>query len=71
MSIGAQQRTYIVDGMSCQHCQATITDAVQRVSGVSAVEVDLDGGTVTVRGAGADDVAIRAAIDEAGYQVRP
>ncbi len=70
MSIGAQ-RTYIVDGMSCQHCRATITDAVQRIPGVSGVEVDLDGGTVTVRGAGADDAAIRAAIDEAGYQVRP
>jgi copper chaperone CopZ len=35
------------------------------------VEVDLGQGTVTVRGADADDAAIRAAIDEAGYQVRP
>jgi copper chaperone len=70
MSTGSQ-RTYVVDGMSCQHCRATITDAVQQVPGVSGVQVDLDRGTVTVRGADADDAAVRAAIDEAGYQVRP
>jgi copper chaperone len=70
MSTGSQ-RTYVVDGMSCQHCRATITDAVQRVPGVSGVQVDLDRGTVTVRGADADDAAVRAAIDQAGYQVRP
>ena len=70
MRIGSQ-RTYVVDGMSCQHCSATITDAVQRVPGVSGVQVDLDRGIVTVRGADADDAAVRAAIDEAGYQVRP
>jgi copper chaperone len=70
MSTGSQ-RTYVVDGMSCQHCRATITDAVQRVPGISGVQVDLDRGTVTVRGADADDAAVRAAIDQAGYQVRP
>jgi copper chaperone len=70
MSTGSQ-RTYVVDGMSCQHCRATITDTVQQVPGVSGVQVDLDRGTVTVRGADANDAAVRAAIDEAGYQVRP
>jgi copper chaperone len=70
MSTGSQ-RTYVVDGMSCQHCRATISDAVQRVPGISGVQVDLDRGTVTVRGADADDAAVRAAIDQAGYQVRP
>jgi copper chaperone len=70
MSIGTE-RTYVVDGITCGHCSATITDEVQRVPGVNGVEVDLNRGTVTVRGADADDAAIRAAIDEAGYQVRP
>jgi copper chaperone len=69
MGIGTE-RTYVVDGMTCGHCSATITEEVQRIPGVSGVEVDLDRGTVTVRGADADDAAIRAAIDEAGYQVR-
>ena len=70
MSIGAE-RTYVVDGMSCEHCRAAVTDEVRRVPGVTGVEVDLDGGTVTVRAHAADDAAVRAAIDEAGYTVRP
>ena len=70
MSIGAE-RTYVVDGMSCEHCRAAVTDEVRRVPGITGVEVDLDGGTVTVHGTGADDAAVRAAIDEAGYTVRP
>jgi copper chaperone len=65
------ERIYLVDGMTCGHCSAAIAEEVQQVPGVGGVEVDLDGGTVTVRGADADDAAIRAAIDEAGYQVRP
>jgi copper chaperone CopZ len=70
MSIAAE-RTYVVEGMSCEHCRTAIAGAVRGVPGVSGVEVDLEGGTVTVRGAGADDAAVRAAIDDAGYEVRP
>jgi copper chaperone len=70
MGIGTE-RIYVVDGMTCGHCSAAVTEEVQQVPGVSGVEVDLGQGTVTVRGADADDAAIRAAIDEAGYQVRP
>jgi len=70
MTIGAE-RTYVVDGMSCEHCRTAVADEVRRVPGVAGVEIDLDEGTVTVRGTGADDAAVRAAIDEAGYTVRP
>jgi copper chaperone CopZ len=70
MSLGTG-RTYVVGGMSCEHCRGAITEAVGAVPGVGGVEVDLEGGTVTVRGAGADDAAVRAAIDDAGYEVRP
>jgi copper chaperone len=69
MGIGTE-RIYVVDGMTCGHCSAAVTEEVQQVPGVG-VEVDLGKGTVTVRGADANDAAIRAAIDEAGYQVRP
>jgi copper chaperone len=63
--------TYIVPGMSCSHCEAAITDEVTRVSGVSAVEVELPSKRVTVRGERLDDPAIRAAIAEAGYDAEP
>jgi copper ion binding protein len=59
---------YSVTGMTCQHCVNAITSEVGQVDGVSSVMVDLGAKTVTVDG-GADDAAVRAAIDEAGYTV--
>ena len=67
--MSTQSLTYSVPGMSCAHCRAAITDEVQQVAGVSAVDVDLDSKRVTVSGAALDDGAVRAAIDEAGYEV--
>jgi copper ion binding protein len=61
--------TYTVTGMTCQHCVNAITAEVTAVDGVTTVEVDLATGTVTVRGTKVVDTAIRAAIDEAGYEV--
>jgi copper chaperone CopZ len=61
--------TYSVPGVSCTHCQAAITQEVEQVAGVSSVQVDLDAKTVVVRGDALDDGAVRAAIDEAGYEV--
>ena len=60
--------TYSVPGVSCDHCRAAITDEVSKVDGVEDVEVDLESKRVTVRGP-ANDGAILAAIDEAGYDV--
>ena len=61
--------TYTVPGMSCGHCKAAITEEVQQVAGVAAIDVDLESKRVTVTGAGLDDAAVRGAIDEAGYEV--
>jgi copper ion binding protein len=60
--------SYSVPGMSCEHCKAAITAEVGHVAGVASVDVDLDGKTVVVRGEALSDQAIRAAIDEAGYE---
>lgn len=60
-------RTYSVPGISCDHCKHTIESEVGGVSGVVGVDVDIEGKLVTVTGG--DDDAIRAAIDEAGYDV--
>ena len=61
--------TYSVPGVSCAHCESAITQEVKQVAGVSSVDVDLDAKTVVVRGEELDDGAVRAAIDEAGYEV--
>ena len=70
MTQTTEQLTYSVPDMSCAHCRAAITAEVENVAGVSAVDVDLEAKRVTVAGGGLDDRAIRAAIDEAGYEVR-
>jgi copper chaperone len=61
--------TYHVPGMSCAHCEAAITQEVSQIEGVQRVDVDLEAKTVVVRGDGVSDDAVRAAIDEAGYEI--
>jgi len=63
------QLTYVVPGVSCEHCRDAISSEVTRVPGVDAVEVDLEQKVVVVRGDALADDQIRAAIDEAGYDV--
>ncbi len=65
----AHTLNYSLPDVSCGHCRAAITSEVETVPGVASVEVDLDAKTVTVTGEGVDDVAVRAAIDDAGYAI--
>jgi len=60
--------TYAVAGMTCEHCVRSVPAEVSEVPGVTAVEVDLAGGRMTVQG-DARDAAVRAAVEEAGYRV--
>ena len=69
MSQTTEQLTYSVPGMSCGHCRAAITSEVEKVAGVAGVDVDLEAKRVTVAGEQLDDAAVRAAIDEAGYDI--
>ncbi len=61
-------RTFSVPGISCDHCKHAIEGEVAKVPGVATVEVDVAARTVVVDAEATDD-AIRAAIDEAGYDV--
>lgn len=60
-----------IHGMSCAHCEKAVTEALQAVEGVESVKVDLTGGTATVvvDPARATDEALKAAVEEAGYEV--
>jgi copper chaperone CopZ len=62
-----EEATYLVTGMSCEHCKARVTEELCRAEGVADVAVDLDTKLVRVRGRALDDAALVAAIDEAGY----
>jgi copper chaperone CopZ len=55
--------------MTCEHCKAAVAQALSVVPGVDSVGVDLDAKLVRVSGTSLDDAALRAAIDDAGYEV--
>ncbi|WP_245646991.1 heavy-metal-associated domain-containing protein [Microtetraspora niveoalba] len=62
-------RTYSVSGMTCGHCVSSVSGEIGKVAGVTGVSVDLAAGAVTVNGAGYSDEEIRAAVEEAGYEL--
>lgn len=69
MNSAREQLTYSVPGVSCEHCVAAITGEVNKIDGVSDVDVSLEDKRVTVTGDRLDDDAVRTAIDEAGYDI--
>jgi copper chaperone len=64
----AETLVYTVPGMSCEHCEAAVTQEVSAVPGVARVDVDLATKLVSVHGTSLDDARLREAIDEAGYE---
>jgi copper ion binding protein len=62
-------RTYTVTGMTCAHCVASVREEVSEIDGVTAVDVDLASGRLTVSGERFTDEAVAAAVEEAGYRV--
>ena len=66
--------TLTVSGMTCGHCVASVKEEIGALPGVSDVAVDLNAGgdsPVTITSANdLDDADLRAAVDEAGYEVK-
>jgi copper chaperone len=61
---------YTVKGMTCDHCVTAVNAEVGQLDGVTDVRVDLASGVITIASATVlDDKAVRAAVDEAGYEV--
>lgn len=64
------ESTFTVVGMTCGHCVQSVTEEVGQISGVSEVAVDLPTGAVTVSSTAAISTdQVRAAVEEAGYQL--
>jgi copper ion binding protein len=61
---------YQISGMTCGHCVNAVSSELGQLPGVSDVQVDLAAGTATVTSdQPLDPAAVRAAVDEAGYEV--
>jgi copper chaperone CopZ len=64
--------TYTVTGMTCSHCVQAVTGELSSLPGVEDVRIDLASGAVTVTSrAPLADNDVRAAVDEAGYELAP
>jgi len=62
--------TYTVEGMTCGHCVSSVSAELSKLDAVTDVAVDLASGQVTVTSEGPlDEAAVRAAVDEAGYEL--
>lgn len=60
---------YTVDGMTCGHCVASVTEEVSGLPGVAEVDVELATGRLTVVGDVPREV-VAAAVAEAGFVLR-
>jgi len=66
-----QTREYRVEGMSCANCERHVREAVESLDGVVSAQADAGSGLLKVSGPGLDDAAVIAAVDDAGYEVKP
>ncbi|MFD5157642.1 heavy-metal-associated domain-containing protein [Streptomyces hawaiiensis] len=67
---GPVTTVFKVSGMSCGHCEGAVSGEISQISGVNAVTAVAKTGEVTVVSvAPLDDEAVRAAVDEAGFEL--
>ncbi|MFE9673906.1 heavy-metal-associated domain-containing protein [Streptomyces sp. NPDC006259] len=66
---GAVTTVYKVSGMTCGHCEGAVSQEIAALDGVTTVTAVAGTGEVTVASATPlDEAAVRAAVDEAGYE---
>ncbi|KAA0932306.1 MULTISPECIES: heavy-metal-associated domain-containing protein [Streptomyces] len=67
---GSVTTVYRVSGMSCGHCEGAVSGEISAIAGVSSVKAVASTGEVTVVSAAPlDTEAVRAAVDEAGFEL--
>jgi copper chaperone CopZ len=67
---GTVTAVYKVSGMSCGHCEGSVSGEISELPGVSSVQAVAASGEVTVVSAAPlDEAAVRAAVDEAGFEL--
>jgi copper chaperone len=62
------KKTIAIEGMSCAHCAKRVHEALAALPGVEDAVVDLAGHSAVVTGEALDEAAIKAAVEEAGYE---
>lgn len=69
MLLGSKKETVLVEGMMCDNCAHHVKSALEKVDGVKSVAVDLRGKKAVIKvSKELDETAVKAALEEAGYQ---
>jgi copper chaperone CopZ len=67
---GTVTAVYKVSGMSCGHCEGSVSGEISEIAGVSSVKAVAATGEVTVVSTEPlGEEAVRAAVDEAGFEL--
>ena len=67
---GSVTTVYKVTGMSCGHCEGSVSGEISELPGVTSVKAVASTGEVTVGSESPlDEAAVRAAVDEAGFEL--
>ncbi|MEF9903979.1 heavy-metal-associated domain-containing protein [Streptomyces sp. P9-A2] len=67
---GSVTTVYKVSGMSCGHCEGAVSGEISELPGVESVKaVATTGEVAVVSAAPLDEEAVRAAVDEAGFEL--
>ena len=65
------ETTVTVLGMTCDHCVKSVSEELLKIDGVTEVKVDLETGNVDIStNSQIPQLAITAAISEAGYEIK-
>lgn len=67
-----KKETIQVDGMTCNHCKASVEGALNNVKGVSKAKVDLDANNVAVEFNDSEVTVekLKEEIEEQGYEAK-
>ncbi|MDZ7850512.1 MAG: heavy metal-associated domain-containing protein [Halodesulfurarchaeum sp.] len=60
-------RTISVSGMTCEHCEQTVEDALEALEGITSATADESADSVAIEG-NAEREALREAVEGAGYE---
>lgn len=62
--------TYQITGMTCGHCEMSVREEISEINGVTSVTASHENGTAVVESAAPlETAAVRAAVEEAGYEL--
>lgn len=62
-------KTISIEGMHCQHCVASVKEALEAVNGVSLANVSLEKNNAVVEGENLNDIVLKTAIEDTGFDV--